>query len=99
MQLERRTSGLLFFVTFTDIFLGYFIMLAFVMGTSVPVQSEYVLGKIVGVEGVVEAYRTFGVYDIVAVVNAETIEELKGTVTHIRTVKHVVSTLTLMVVK
>ena len=73
--------------------------LAFVMANSAPDQSECVLERIGEVEGVEEAYRTFGVYDIVEVVKAETTEELKGIVLHIRTVKHVLSTLTLMVVK
>jgi len=73
--------------------------LAFVMANSVPDQSEWVLERIGEIEGVEEAYRTFGVYDIVAVVKAETTEDLKGIVLHIRTVKGVLSTLTLMVVK
>jgi len=73
-------------------------MLAFVMANSVPDQSEWVLERIGEIEGVEEAYRTFGVYDIVAVVKAETTEELKGIILHIRKVKHVASTLTLMVV-
>ena len=74
-------------------------MLAFVLANSVPDQSEWVLERIGEVEGVEEAYRTFGVYDIVAVVKAETTEELEGIILHIRKVKHVVSTLTLMIVK
>jgi len=73
--------------------------LAFVMANSMPDQSEWVLERIGEIEGVEEAYRTFGVYDIVAVVKAETTEDLKGIVLHIRTVKGVLSTLTLMVVK
>jgi len=73
--------------------------LAFVMVNSEPVQSELVLERIGEVEGVEEAYRTFGVYDIVAVVEAETIKGLVGIILNIRTVKHVVATLTLMVVK
>jgi len=73
--------------------------LAFVMINSMPDQSEWVLERIGEIEGVEEAYRLFGVYDIVAVVKAETTEELKGIILHIRTVKHVVATLTLMVVK
>jgi len=50
------------------------------------------------IEGVEEAYRLFGVYDIVAVVKAETTEELKGIILRIRTVKHVLSTLTLFAI-
>ena len=73
-------------------------MLAFMMLNSVPDQSEWVLERIGEIEGVEEAYRLFGVYDIVAVVKAETTEELKGIILRIRKVKHVVATLTLMVV-
>ena len=72
---------------------------AFVMANSVPDQSEWVLDRIGEIEGVEEAYRIWGVYDIIAVVKAETIEELKGIILHIRKVKHVLSTLTLMIVK
>jgi len=73
--------------------------LAFVMLNSAPNQSKWVLERIGEVEGVEEAYRTFGVYDIVAVVKAETTEELKEIILHIRTVKHILSTITLNVVK
>lgn len=72
--------------------------LAFVMLNSVPDQSEWVLERIGEIDGVEEAYRLFGVYDIVAVVKAETNEELKGIILHIRKVKHIVSTLTLTAV-
>ena len=72
---------------------------AFVMVNSVPDQSEWVLDRIGEIIGVEEAYRIWGVYDIIAVVKAETTEELKGINMHIRKVKHVLSTLTLMVVK
>ena len=74
-------------------------ILAFVLANSVPDQSEWVLHRIGEIEGVEEAYRIWGVYDIIAVVKAETTEELKGIILHIRKVKHVLSTLTLTVVK
>jgi DNA-binding Lrp family transcriptional regulator len=73
--------------------------LAFAMVNSEPVQSKLVLERIGEVEGVKEVYRTFGIYDIVAVIKFETTEELKGIILKIRTVKHVVATLTLMVVE
>ena len=72
---------------------------AFVMVNSVPDQSEWVLDRIGEIEEVEEAYRIWGVYDIIAVVKAETIEELKGIILDIRKVKHVLSSLTLMVRK
>ena len=74
-------------------------ILAFVMVNSEPDQSEWVLERIGEIKGVEEAYRVYGVYDIIAVVKAEKIDELKGIVMQLRTVKHIVSTLILMVVK
>ena len=73
--------------------------MAFIMVNSEPIQSELVLERIGEVKGVEEAYRTFGVYDIVAVVKFKKTEELKGIILKIRTVKHVMATLTLMVIE
>ena len=75
------------------------ITLAFVLINSVPDQSECVLERIGEIEGVEEAYRLFGVYDIVAVVKAETTEKLKGIILRIRKVKHVDATLTLFAIR
>lgn len=72
--------------------------LAFVMLNTVPDQMERVLEKIREIECVEAAYMLYGVYDILAEVKTETTEELKGIIMRIRTVKHVLSTLTLMVV-
>ena len=72
--------------------------LAFVMVNTVPNQIESVLDKIREIEGVEEAYMLYGVYDILAVIKAETPEELKGIILRIRTVNHVLKTLTLMAV-
>ena len=74
-------------------------ILAFVLANSVPDQSEWVLDRIGEVEGVKEAYRVWGIYDIIVVVKAETTEELQDIVSDIRKVKHVLSTVTLKVVK
>ena len=74
-------------------------MLAFVVANSEPEQSEWVLERIAEVEGVKEAYRIWGVYDIIAVVKAESIVKLKEKILNIRQLKHVLSTTTLMVVK
>jgi DNA-binding Lrp family transcriptional regulator len=79
----------------TILFWGDCVPLAFVMVNSVLDQSEWVLERIGEIEGVEEAYRVFGVYDIVAVVKAKTTYKLKGIILRIRTVKHVKSTLTL----
>lgn len=72
--------------------------LAFVLVNSVPDKSKQVLERIGEIEGVEEAYRVFGVYDIIAVVKTETTEELKKTITCIRKLEHSVTTLTLPVV-
>jgi len=68
------------------------------MINTVPNQIEYVLEQIREIEEVEEAYMLYGVYDILAVVKAETPEELKGIILRIRTVNHVLNTLTLMAV-
>jgi len=72
--------------------------MAFVMVNSVPGQTGWVLERIGEIEGVEEAYRVFGVYDIVAVVKVETTEELKKTITRIRRLEHALTSLTLPVV-
>ena len=74
------------------------ITLAFVMINSAPDQSEWVLERIREVKGVEEAYRLYGVYDIVAVVKAETTEELKGIIFRIRKVKHILSSMPLFAI-
>ena len=71
---------------------------AFVMVNTVPDQIEHVLEKIREIECVEDAYMLYGVYDIVAIVKAETIEKLKEIILHIRTVKHALNTITLMAV-
>ena len=72
--------------------------MAFVMLNTVPNQIDRVLEKIREIEGVEEAYMLYGIHDIVAVVKVETNEDLKGIILRIRTVEHVLSTLSLMVV-
>jgi len=72
--------------------------LAFVMVNTIPNQMEHVLEKIREIECVEEAYMLYGVYDILAEVKTETTEELKEIILRIRTVKHVLNTLTLMAV-
>ena len=72
--------------------------LAFVMINTVPDQMESVLDKIEKIEGVQEAYMLYGVYDIIAMVKTETIKEFKGIILRIRTVNHVLNTLTLLAV-
>ena len=71
-----------------------FVLINTDLGTETVLQSE--LKK---VEGVVEAYQVFGIYDMVVVVEAESEEQLKDIIfSRIRTLKYLRSTLTLNVV-
>jgi len=65
------------------------------------IGSEEALAKeLLKVEGVIEASIVYGVYDIVAKVEADTMEELKQTVTwKIRRLGKVRSTLTMICVE
>jgi uncharacterized protein with GYD domain len=70
-----------------------FVLISTNLGTEDVLQSE--LRKVEGVAGV---YQVFGVYDVVAVVEAESEEELKHTLfSKIRPLKYLKSTLTLLV--
>jgi len=62
--------------------------------------EETVLKQLKNVSNVEEAYVSYGVYDLVVRVKANTMEELKDAVTHkIRTIKQVRSTLTLIMME
>jgi len=62
--------------------------------------EEEVLNQLSNLEGVKEAYIVYGVYDIVAKVEAETTEKLKEIVTSkIRKIPKVRSTLTMIIVE
>jgi DNA-binding Lrp family transcriptional regulator len=69
--------------------------LAFVMVNTVPDKMESVLEKIIDVHGVEEAYMLYGVYDIVIKIKAENTEALKKVILDIRSLDHILSTLTL----
>jgi DNA-binding Lrp family transcriptional regulator len=71
----------------------------YVLLNTEPSQMESVLENIKEIEGVVEAYMVYGIYDICAKVKTETPKKLKGVVKEIRSQENVVNTLTLMVVK
>ncbi|MBS7247299.1 MAG: Lrp/AsnC ligand binding domain-containing protein [Candidatus Freyarchaeota archaeon] len=71
---------------------------AFVLVNTEPANEETVLKAVSQIEGVVEAYILYGVYDILIKVETESMEKLKETVIwQIRRIKGVVSTLTLIV--
>ena len=74
--------------------------LAFVMITAEIGKEGEVLSELKKIEQVKEASLAYGVYDIVAKVEAETWEKLEEVITSkVRTVNSVRSTLTMMVVE
>ena len=63
-------------------------------------SEEEVFNEISGIEGVREAYVVYGVYDIIAKVEANAMERLKEIVaTNIRKLPKVRSTLTMIIVE
>ena len=59
--------------------------------------EDNVLKKVRRIEGVAEAYVSYGVYDLIIKVTADNMQELKDIVTHkIRQINDVQSTLTLL---
>jgi DNA-binding Lrp family transcriptional regulator len=73
---------------------------AFVLINVESGAEEDVVRELKKTEGVEEAYYSYGVYDIIAKVKAETMEKLKDTVTRkIRTLGRVRSTLTLIMME
>ena len=63
-------------------------------------SEDAVLKQLRNINNVEEAYVSYGVYDLVIRIKADTMEELKDSVTHkIRTIKQVRSTLTLIMME
>ena len=63
-------------------------------------SEDNVLKQLRSLNNVEEAYVSYGVYDLVVRIKADTMEELKESVTHkIRTIKQVRSTLTLIMME
>jgi len=63
-------------------------------------SEEEVLKQIKKIAGVEEAYFSYGVYDIIAKIKAETMERLRETVTQkMRNISKVRSTLTLIIME
>ena len=62
--------------------------------------EEEVVNELKTIKGIEEAYYSYGVYDIITKVKADSMENLKETVTHkIRTISKVRSTLTLIMME
>lgn len=73
---------------------------AFVLVNVESGSEEEVLDEISKIDGVEEAYYSYGVYDIIAKVKGETMEKLREMVTQdIRTKNKVRSTLTLIIME
>lgn len=74
--------------------------MAFVLINAEIGSEEEVLKELNKVEGVIEAYVVYGVYDVVAKIRADTMDKLKDVVTwHVRRLNKVRSTLTMIVVE
>jgi DNA-binding Lrp family transcriptional regulator len=73
---------------------------AFVFITTEPASMPEVLKEVRAVEGVEEAEMVYGVYDIVAKVKTETMDQLKQIIAYnIRALAKVLTTQTLLVVR
>ena len=73
---------------------------AFVLINVESGSEEEVLGEIQKIDGVEEAYYSYGVYDIITKITADSMEKLKETVTRkVRTIGRVRSTLTLIMME
>ena len=73
---------------------------AFVLINVESGSEEEVLEEIKKIKGVEEAYYSYGVYDIIAKVKADSMEKLRDTVTRkVRTIVRVRSTLTLIMME
>ena len=73
---------------------------AFIVINAEMGSEEEVLDELKKLEGVKEAYLVYGVYDIIAKVEADSMEELKEAVTwKVRKINKVRSTLTMLVTK
>ncbi|RLF03207.1 MAG: Lrp/AsnC family transcriptional regulator [Thermoprotei archaeon] len=73
-------------------------MLAFVLISTEIGSEREVLEELKKIDEVKEAYVVFGVYDIVAKVVANNVDDLKGIVSNkIRRIGHVKTTLTMIV--
>jgi DNA-binding Lrp family transcriptional regulator len=74
--------------------------MAFVLINAEIGAEDEVLREVKKVEGIVEAYSVYGVYDIIAKVKANTMEKLKDIVTwRIRRLNKVKTTLTMIIIE
>ena len=73
---------------------------AFVLFNVESGSEDKVLNELRIIDGIQEVYVSYGVYDLIAKIKADTMEKLKDTVTHkMRTIKGVRSSLTLIMME
>ncbi len=60
--------------------------------------EEYIVDELRQLQEVINAYLTFGAYDVIAEIQTETQEEFAKTISKIRKLSRVVSTMTLNVI-
>lgn len=73
---------------------------AFVLINAETGSEQEVVEKVKAMKNVIEAYFVFGVYDVIAVVEAPNIDELRSTIhTAMRQVEGIRSTCTMVVIK
>lgn len=73
---------------------------AFVLVNVESGSEDEVLKELKAIQGVEEAYFSYGVYDIITKIRADSMEKLKELVTHqVRTLSKVRSTLTLIMME
>jgi DNA-binding Lrp family transcriptional regulator len=73
---------------------------AFVLMNVEPGTEQEVVNELKKVKGVEEAYFSYGVYDVITRIKADSMEKLKNMVTHkLRAVGKVRSTLTLIMME
>lgn len=70
---------------------------AYVMINTVPDKVETVLNDVKEIDGVKEAYIIYGLYDIIAGVEAKKNDDLWDIIIKIRKLKNILSTITLQV--
>ena len=74
--------------------------MAYVLINTEPKNMENVVSTLEGLDSVVEIYPVYGVYDVIAKVQAETMEKLKDIVTwKIRSLEDVRSTITMLILE
>jgi len=74
--------------------------MAYVLINTKPKHMESVVESLEKLDAVVEIFPVYGVYDVVAKIQAETMEKLKGIVTwKVRSLDDVRSTITMLILE